>query len=365
MIIIGSTALKFLKKDYRPPKDIDILTPSGHIEGFDCIPISLELYHQIPTWHYTYYDAEYQKTATWLCITLDGLLTLKCSHFHLDIAWEKTKLDILWLMSNGAKIIPELFQELKTYWDNDKGRKIEVSLKMTAEEFFSGSDFPYEHDQLHSWAAGNDSPMYTKCLSDGEQVLISRFLFDKMDFTDQIQMIKEEIAVIACERWLVHPKSKVRCKVQAWQFALKKVITTLMKGYFSAFVVKNLVHFIQIDRKLLNNILVNTTYGEDIMSDLQQEFIDLLKNVKKETGESDSYVVLELDEDSDNLPEGIRVVEREGGESEGEYASTVWEYKGEFFRLNYNYYSYNGFENIDLDEIRHVKKVERTVAFYE
>lgn len=363
MIIVGSTALKLHKIPRQEPVDFDVLVPIGtRIEGYDCIPVPHELLHEVTYFYYHHYNVELQRNESWKVATLDSLLTIKCSHFHLDLAWDKTKQDILWLISKGAVIIPDLFQSLKTYWDQDKGRKIEVSLKMTAEEFFSGSDFPYEHDQLHNWAAGNNSPIYTKCLSDGEQVLISRFLFDKMDFADQIQMIKEEIAVIACERWLVHPKSKVRCKVHAWQFALKKVITTLMKGYFSAFVVKNLVHFIQVDHKLLNNILINTTYGEDTMSDLQQEFIDLLKKYKEETGEGDYYIVRE---GHGSLPEGVRHIEQEGGESDGEYAYTVWTYKGEFFRLDYNYYSHSGYENIDLDEIKQVKKVERTVAFYE
>ena len=362
MIIVGSTALKFLKKDYRPPKDIDILTPSGHIEGFDCIPISLELYHQIPTWHYTYYDAEYQKTATWLCITLDGLLTLKCSHFHLDIAWEKTKLDILWLMSNGAKIIPELFQELKTYWDNDKGRRIEVSLNMSASEFFStGTNFPYQHDQLHLWAAGSNLPMYSKCLADGQEVLVNKDKFKAMSHEDQLQMIREEIAVIACERWLLSPKTKVTSSVLAWQYALRKVITTLMKGYFSEFVIYNLQHFIHVDRKLLDNILTNTKYKEEKMEPtILQEFIDLLIKVRDENEYCDYDIVI----DGPTI-DGVRVVEQEGGESEGEYAHTIWEYKGEFFRLDYNYYSYNGYENVNISDIRHVKKVERTVAFYE
>lgn len=360
MIIVGSTAIKLLGRSYRTPKDCDILVrPTVVFEGYDCVPLPKRILKKVP-WVPKQLVKNGQRLNV-MCITLDGLLTLKCSHFHLDIAWEKTKLDILWLMSQGAKILPELFIQLKKHWDTDKGRKIEVSLNMSAAEFFAtGSKFPYEHDQLHLWAAGNNAPMYSKCLVDGQEVLVDKEKFKAMSHEDQLQMIREEIAVIACERWLLNPKTKVTSPILAWQYALRKVITTLMKGYFSEFVIHNLPAFIKVDKVLLNNILNNAKQNEDNMeSDILQEFKDLMNYHLAETGESEDYVVIE------SPPEGVRIVEQEGGESEGEYAYTVWEWRGEFFRLDYSYYSYNGYENIDLDNIRHVKKVERTVSFYE
>lgn len=362
MIIIGSTALWLHGLNRANPADFDVLVPIGtKIEDYDCIPIPHYLLRQVPYEEYRYYDVGTQRMVTWKYATLDALLTLKCAHFHLDIAWEKTKLDILWLMSNGAKILPTLFKVLKTHWDQDKGRKIEVSLNMSAAEFFStGTNFPYEHDQLHLWASGLNPPMYTQCLVDGQEVLVSRDKFKLMPINDQLQMIREEIAVIACERWLLNPKTKVNSLVPAWQYALRKVITTLMKGYFSEFVIHHLPQFIQVDWELLDNILINTKYKEDNMDyTLLQEFIDLMQYHRDEAEENDDYVVFE------SQPEGVTQVEQEGGESEGEYAHTVWEYKGEYFRLDYNYYSYSGYDNVELSSIRQVKKVERTVSFFE
>lgn len=362
MIIIGSTALKIHKLHRNEPLDFDVLVPVGTtIKDYDCIPIPHEILHQVPYFIYKHYNVDLHRIETWHCATLDALLTVKCSHFHLDIAWEKTKLDILWLMSNGAEIIPTLFRVLKTHWDQDKGRKIEVSLGMTAAEFFStGTNFPYEHDQLHLWASGLNPPMYTECLVDGQEVLISRDKFKLMPLNDQLQMIREEIAVIACERWLLNPKTKVNSLVHAWQYALRKVITTLMKGYFSEFVIHHLPQFIQVDWELLDNILINTKYKEDNMeSTLLQQFIDLMKYHRDEEEENDDYVVFE------SQPAGVEIVEQHGGESEGEYAYTVWKYKDAYYRLDYSYYSYDGFNNIELDSIREVKKVERTVSFFE
>lgn len=362
MIIVGSTALKLHKLQRKEPVDFDVLVPIGTtIKDYDCVPLPQQVLDQIPFEEYHWLNLETKRIEYWKYATLDALLTLKCSHFHLDIAWEKTKLDILWLRSNGAVLLPDLFKTLKAHWDQDKGRKTQVSLNMSAAEFFStGTNFPYEHDQLHKWASGDKPPMYSNCLVDGQEVMVDKCKFLFMPYEDQLQMIREEIAVIACERWLLNPKTKVNSKVHAWQYALKKVITTLMKGYFSAFVVQNLPKFIKVDRTLMNNILIHTTPKEDNMeSTLLQQFIDLMNTHKATTGESDDYVVLE------EPPEGVTIVEQEGGESEGEYAHTIWEWNGEFFRLDYNYYSYNGYENIDIDDIRHVKKVERTVSFYE
>ena len=120
MIIIGSTALELHGLERQPPKDFDVLVPIGtSIEGYDCIPVPESILEQVPYHEYDLIVRDTLQVGKYRYATLDALLTLKASHFHLDIAWEKTKLDILWLVSNGASIIPELFTSLKTFWDSD------------------------------------------------------------------------------------------------------------------------------------------------------------------------------------------------------------------------------------------------------
>lgn len=92
------------------------------------------------------------------------------------------------------------------------------------------------------------------------------------------------------------------------------------------------------------------------MPELEQQFIDLMKAHQEYTKEFDYY------EGMYSTPVGVRIVEQQGDESKGRYAHTVWEWNGDYFRLDFNYYSYDGY---DLDNIRHVQKVDRIVSFYE
>lgn len=360
MIIIGSTALELHGLQRQAPKDFDVLVPLGtSIKGYDCIPVPKSILEQVPYLEYDWFDLGTKQVGKYKYATLDALLTLKASHCHLDVSWEKTKLDILWLVNNGASIIPELFKSLKTFWDSEKGRPVTVSLNKSSKEFFStGSSCPYEHDQLHRWAKHPFPPTFTKCLVEGQEVLIDKEKFLSLPFSDQLEMIKEEIAVIACERWLLNPKSNITSLVHAWRFALKKVVTTLMKGFFSEFVITHLEKFSKVDFILINNILKFTEHKEKTMTELTKELIDLFKKHAIDGEDLEDALLY-------STPPGVEIVEQEGGESEGEYAHTVWKYKDRFFRLDYSYYSYHGYDNLDVNEIREVHKKEKTIQVYE
>lgn len=130
---------------------------------------------------------------------------------------------------------------------------------MDNRDFYKGTileSLEYPHDYLHELVAYPNPPMYTKCLKDGEDVLIDRDKFDLLPFEDQVRMFREEITVIAAERWLINPywKGKVSW-YRAHMLSLQKTVTRLTKGWASEFIVLNLEHFVKPDYKYFKHLI--------------------------------------------------------------------------------------------------------------
>lgn len=74
-----------------------------------------------------------------------------------------------------------------------------------------------------------------------------------------------------------------------------------------------------------------------------------------------------LRDDNYGIPKTNRVkyIEHDGGgEGGGEYCYTVIQLDGVFYKIEYNYQSYNGFD-FDYAEAKEVVPIERMVTFYE
>ena len=66
------------------------------------------------------------------------------------------------------------------------------------------------------------------------------------------------------------------------------------------------------------------------------------------------------------LPKGAKHIEQDGGgEGGSEDCYAVFQWKDRYYRVDYNYYSYHGYENLDMENIYEVFLKERTVTFYE
>jgi hypothetical protein len=166
--------------------------------------------------------------------SLDMLYTLKCSHASWDIHWGKTMRDICLMQTKNAKLIPELYQELYAYWETIHGSKKHINLNVTNEDFFdNGLTYIINHDRLHEKYKFYDEPLYKKCKKDTEKALLSKEIFESWDHKMQIQLAQEEMLVIAEERKLGKP------------MALKKIITSLSRGWFNLFCITNAKEIIQ------------------------------------------------------------------------------------------------------------------------
>jgi hypothetical protein len=239
-IIIGSTALQYFNFNRKEPKDLDIWVSdtSGVVAG-DCKVIPLSIMELIPT------ENGYA--------TPDAIYTIKCSHLGwTNPMWDKHKLDVLFLKNKGCVLLPELYDKLVEYWKLELGDKSFLSLKQDKGSFFTDNVTYYvDHDTLHEMVSYPRLPMYNLCLKQGEDVLIDKDKFDNMSFENQVRMFREEIAVIAIERWLLPSMMKCGSSNIGWYKAyilsLKKTITSLTKNWATSFIVLNLECFIKPD----------------------------------------------------------------------------------------------------------------------
>lgn len=245
-IIVGSTALEYFGLSRRTPVDIDVWTDDESFEKEGIMDVC-----KIPTEILLLVD-QVDGYAT-----PDSIYTIKLSHAVYDIHWQKTKLDILHLKHHGCKPIQELYEALKIYWVKEHGNKDFLSLNKSKEDFFTDNvEYVHDHDFLHQLVAYPNPPMYTKCLKDNHEVLIDKDKFKVMSLEDQIRMFREEITVIAAERWLIPKKWHGKISwYRAYMLSLQKTVVSLTKGDYSYFLVENLDKFVKPDYSQFKHLL--------------------------------------------------------------------------------------------------------------
>lgn len=376
-ILVGSRALAysiFMEDKYN--KDVDMWVSEGVEPEFgtdtSIIPEGiLDLVETLPTYGLGYKIA-----------SLDSLYTIKCSHLGWDILWEKHKKYCLLMKANGASIIPELYEALVEHWKEVHGDKGFLSLYQPKKEFFTDNvDYKYDHDYLHELVAYPNPPIYTKCLQDGQAVMIDKGKFFSMSKEDQLRMFREEVTVIAVERWLIPqgntPKKYSKVKWQeAYGYALRKTTTSLTKGWATDFVIENLDKLVVPDFNYFKHILETIPEGAKIMAKqlsveesnaIIQEMMDLY--IATYTG-TKRWIPNDLKEFLEDyvchgVPlDGYEHIESEGGGEGGAKAChTVFKWKGQAYMINYSYYSYHGYDYYD-DALTMVEPTEKTVTVW-
>ena len=221
-LIFGSTALKhWIPELKRTPKDLDIMG-----EGKSTPQVE---YHFNPAFNYV---LEHNIDSTY--VDLNFLYTIKCSHLHYDINWDKHCLDVMLMQSKGCKIDETLYKLLMKDWKLIHGKK-KVNLNKTKDEFFT----PYverliDHDTLHEMLAVYDTPIYKTILKDGKQVLTDINKWNNLSHNDKLLCILEEVYVTAFERWSSYPPTISKMK------AMKLYCTSLAKNDYFKYAVINM-----------------------------------------------------------------------------------------------------------------------------
>mgnify|MGYP003660816952 CR=1 FL=1 len=246
--VIGSTAIQVSSPDikFRKPSDLDIWT--CHQDTFDYFREQGDDVKLLPDSIISLLDTE--------CgfATANCVYTIKCSHLGWNNPmWGKHKSDIINLKAQGCTLLPELYKALLSHWKEELGDKSFLSLAQDKKSFFTDNVvYKYDHDYLHELVAHPEKPVYTLCLKDNEDVLIDKGKFDNLPFNQQVKMFREEITVIAVERYLLFGEDSW---VKAYNKALHKTITTLTKGWATDFLVLNLDEFVKPNYKYFNHIL--------------------------------------------------------------------------------------------------------------
>jgi hypothetical protein len=176
-----------------------------------------------------------------LYATPDELYTIKHSHAYWELkngSWNKHMWDLLELQRRGAKLIPSWHDVLYKVWEDRHGRK-PVQFDQESRSFFADAvKRKYDHDSLHQSVAYGDRPLYESVLAKGAQVKMDMGKVWALPFEDQVELFREEIYVTALER-IVIPKNYKVSAGAAYQWALRRTITSLTKGKSAQFIVSN------------------------------------------------------------------------------------------------------------------------------
>ena len=173
-------------------------------------------------------------------LSLNALYNLKLSHIFWDVNHQKTINDVIFFQNSGCTVDPSIFYPFKEYWSHIHGDKSFLNLKRTKDSFFD--DYVrkrIDHDQIHELIAKYDRPLYTMCLAEGEEVLLDYHKFEQLSMEDQLHLIREEIIVIAIERFGI-PKQFRWPSGICYRNSLSLTLTNLMKGEFGDFLAFNL-----------------------------------------------------------------------------------------------------------------------------
>lgn len=373
MITVGRKALRKIMSDFGLPfhntkTDTDVWGryEVGKISrGFD--------YCQMPTHIMEVFSEGSKKDRI---ATAEDLLSIKMSHFAYDIFWKKHKQDILLLKKlTRGEYNESLYLALKDHWKKEFGNKDYLSLYKTLDQFFD--DFvpkQQEHDYLHELVAYPAQPMYTSCLKDGHDVYIDKDKWNLLSHAAKVRMLKEEIAVIALERWLIPSLAKEDSKFtiqQAWNYGLHKTTTRLTKGKFCDFLVENVDEFLDPLEKEMLYALEILNLKEIYMTDKINfdDFIQMVGETLVEQGFSSEWEEEWSEDDilQGDFPENrcVEFIEQEGGgEGGSEDCYSVIKVGGVYYKITYSYFSHHGFET-EYAEVFVVTPKEKTITVYE
>ena len=363
MIVIGSAAMP-----YRAPKDMDIMVVDMDepVDAsllkwdlpIDKIQVSQEIYDLLE---------HTNGFASFNCI-----YTIKCSHLCINNKWEKTKADVIHFQATGAQLIEPLYHKLVEYWLTINLPQFNLSLNKSKEEFFTDNvTYVLDHDYIHELVAYPAPPMYQSVLADGHEVLISKEKFNALSYEEQVRMFREEITAIAIERWLINPHWEGKISwVRAYVMALKKTIISLTKNWARDFIILNLVDFVRPDFSYFEHAI--KILGIENMQGIEV-FNEMMAAAGVDEDSREDFISEVLIHgcgcgDMDAMKEaGFEFIEQSGGGEGGtEFCTSIFEWKGQLYSMNYTYTSHHGYYVDDAEySIKPVTKQTREVTVYE
>lgn len=245
MVIIGSTALRHYYPEFpREPNDVDYVVKSkkGLVNTEDVE------YHLNPVLF------NYQKEG--YCDP-QILLNLKISHLFWNINWEKHLFDIQFLLKKGHTVNMQMINAFRTYWESVHPPVRRSDLNNDKENFFTNAvnKDSNEHDFLHTLL--NPVPMYTKLLKDGCEVELDESKWWQLSFEEKLEVIREETAVMAYERYSDMNYQKAFARQLKWN---------IIKHFPDYIAIFGIINYICLEK-------INFNYKTKIKNELLQESV--------------------------------------------------------------------------------------------
>jgi hypothetical protein len=274
MILVGSRAVRYHLPEFRKPKDWDIICTRKDVKRFFDLNRN-DIVHLWPKegegkfgCHINIgegievieFDTRESKSnqmlirmsmagtiRRWDMIlhvpALTTLMKLKESHIILPRHWEKNIADYhyLKLACGDPTEEDEAFFRVRRKEHQDGAEWI--NLNVTNENFFGQSDWSAKriicHDDIHEAIKYQKVPIYAMCKKDPTKAIMDKKMFFRLPRKFQIQAVREEAMAIAIERGLI-PMSYRReiCDEDvkaAYNYAIRRICTTLTKGWFRKF----------------------------------------------------------------------------------------------------------------------------------
>lgn len=234
-MLIGSRALAFHIPEYplSPDADYDIIGEGEH--ALD------KLFNEQAV-------ALYNDPRTEVC-SLKGLMLIKRSHLWRDWQWDKHIVQYYhWIKKyctdKKQRSLPLTKEDLeflkkRTKLTQEAYGDFTPSLDKSPKDFFD--DYVtkiYDHDFLHELVAFENKPLYLSLQKDPKAtVFCSKSLWNTLTPIQQNRCVAEEAFVIALERFVLsnwdYPTKL------AYYNALKKICTTLTRGFFRDHAIDN------------------------------------------------------------------------------------------------------------------------------
>jgi hypothetical protein len=227
-LIIGSTAAYHWWPDFREPKDLDLLTPT-QIAAPGVIDAQ---WHEVG-------EFIIAKNKDRVFADPNVLYTLKVSHAHWNVKWDKTMFDVHFMQNKGCELDMELYNKLIPVWERVHGPK-RVNMAKTMDVFFKDAVIrEYDHEWLHELVAFYDRPLHEVLRPDHGTAWCDVNKFNALTRDDQARCVLEETMATAIERSRLKvgmPDSRLR---EAMSKAHFQLCTSMTKGWFARFLILN------------------------------------------------------------------------------------------------------------------------------
>ena len=139
----------------------------------------------------------------------------------------------------------------------DRESDSDFNMRVKNEEFFKDFKYPWlrvhEHDDLHRTTCYSGTPLYQKLKHDLGQAYVPQSGFDALSHDDQIRMVREECYALALERVLI-PAADLGIpwsENHGFQHALRRICTTLARGWFRDYAIDHYPEVSRYDRPFL------------------------------------------------------------------------------------------------------------------